>query len=274
MKAISYRLGPACCSGNKVKETPPPSSPRRRQTAASSVEGTVTAHFPAVVHPKYILPRPENGCKRESTVQRSRGVHWRGCVVLATFWLLLPGHTAAQFKDDANPPEANAKAVPGKLTEDDGKDTRLSLDDIRAMRTKHIPPAQVADSLAEQGRRLRGHGRGGRRAPPPGIRQRTGRRHQGCACRPCRAREVVAHAARRHVARQGFSSDAAGRREKRYSHSTRPVATCDALGGPGNSAHLFAGREKAGEVLPYQVRGTNPFRSGQAVDSHCPATEP
>ena len=81
----------------------------------------------------------------------NHGVFWMACVVVATFWLLA-GQTAAQFTDDAKPPEGNAKAVPGKTVEDDGKDSRLTLDDIRAMRKKRIPPAQVLDHVAEQGR--------------------------------------------------------------------------------------------------------------------------
>ena len=70
------------------------------------------------------------------------------CIAFAAVWVAL-----VRGEDNGQPQLKPAKPVrDAQAAEPGGEDTRLALEDIRQLRGKRIPPQQITDMVAEQGR--------------------------------------------------------------------------------------------------------------------------
>ena len=70
------------------------------------------------------------------------------CIAFAAVWVAL-----VRGEDNGQPQLKPAKpARDAQAAEPGGEDTRLALEDIRQLRGKRIPPQQITDMVAEQGR--------------------------------------------------------------------------------------------------------------------------
>jgi hypothetical protein len=100
----------------------------------------------------------------------NNGALWIVCITLAAVWPLPPvrGQQESPIRpklgaappetdeqsaaDGPKPPEGDAQAASDTAANADGKDTRLTLEDIQSQRRRRISPERIAEDVAERGR--------------------------------------------------------------------------------------------------------------------------